>query len=326
MSEEAAPEVTPDAGGTEAAETTPEVTPEGAGTEAQPDLLDLAEYGSRKVKVKVDGEESELTVEELVKNHQLEKASRQRFNDADKRRREAEKAMQEAQQTQEDFKVLLDLMQSGPQGFAQAAQYLGVNPAELRAAMAKEHADYEALTPDQKRQLELDQREKALAEREKRDQEAQRQAQHQQQVAAYKEQIQATFTGALAESGRSADPDVMAEMYGIAGALSEEGMTLTPDLVTKVAQRAIQVVDERRTSFLGAEDAWDRLPEAAQKKFTDIVRKKLAEASKDPHGERVGTKSEMRRREIQKPRERRSMDDVIRELSADLEVDHIPNY
>lgn len=112
-------------------------------------------------KLKIDGEEVEVSEDELLSGYQTRKASQKRFEDAAKLRKEAEQT--------------LEYLKKYP---SQALEKLGFNVRELAENYIAEQLDLESMTPEQKRIREYEQKLRAYEDREKgiADQKAQEEA------------------------------------------------------------------------------------------------------------------------------------------------------
>ena len=127
----------------------------------------------RKFKVKVDGQELEVSEEDLLRGYQTREA-------ADKRFKEGAQARREAEAYRAEVNSVLELMQKDPRGFAEKAKGLGINPAEFAEAILRPIVEEEIaaeeekqMSPEQLKQREMERKLKAY---EAKDAEAAKQA------------------------------------------------------------------------------------------------------------------------------------------------------
>lgn len=191
--EEAAPEVTdeqpeeaPGSGPSEetletaeepAEEEIPNAAPSGEGGPAE---------GSRTFKLKVDGEELEVTEEELLRGFQLRKASDKRFQEAADLRKKAEE--------------VINLLKTDPRKALQHPE-IGVDTRSLAEEILKEHLDLELMDENERKIHELQQKLKT-AEEQKKQEEVDKQRQEAERLEIeYAEQYQKDINSALEGSG-----------------------------------------------------------------------------------------------------------------------------
>lgn len=127
----------------------------------------------RKFKVKVDGQELEVSEEDLLRGYQTREA-------ADKRFKEGAQARKEAEAYRAEVNSVLELMQKDPRGFAEKAKGLGINPAEFAEAILRPIVEEEIAAEEEKQmspeQLKQREMEKKLRGYEAKEAEAAKQA------------------------------------------------------------------------------------------------------------------------------------------------------
>lgn len=144
------PEAKVDANTSKSAETNQEldaITPEEEAELAANPAEQLAKdvEKAKKTKLKVDGEEIELTEDEVKKYASMGKAAQKRMQEAAEIRKQHEKL-------QKDVGVLLDVLQKNP---AKVLNDLGIDARKFAEELINQQLEEEAKTPEQKEKEEL---------------------------------------------------------------------------------------------------------------------------------------------------------------------------
>lgn len=114
------------------------------GSEVQtPPTID---FKGTKHKVKIDGTESEIDYDELVKGYQLEKAAQKRLQEVAEQR----KQMQADLEMKAKYENLLTALQKNPEMLWQVAEKLGHNPKALAAKLVQQEYELAQMTPEQR--------------------------------------------------------------------------------------------------------------------------------------------------------------------------------
>lgn len=173
-------------------------------TPAEPKPIDpLAEFRGKKIKQKVDGQELEVDLEEIIKAYPKISAADKRFMEAASIRKQVDGLLKNITEAQ-DYQSLVKLM--------------GKEKAEKFAEdLLLEKINYEQMSPEQRRAFELEQENKTLKSREE---EAKR-ARLEQERAAIR-----------AQAVQSIDTEISA-------ALKELGKKPTPRLIARIAEQML---------------------------------------------------------------------------------------
>ena len=181
---------------------------------------------ARKVRVKIDGAEREITLQQALRDYELRAASHKRLEEAAKTRKEIEA---ERQQMRQVVELLRD-----PAGLLSLATEMGVDPRALA-----QHLQRELETPeDVKRLRDIERREKALRDREESEKRAREQARLDAETRAARERYQREFTEAAAAEGLPKSPEVISRMARLMSASMDAGTPIT------AAEAAASVAEE----------------------------------------------------------------------------------
>lgn len=118
----------------------------------------------QKYKVKVNGQELEVTLDQLLKNFSLEQASRKKMEEA----AEYRKKVTEYEKQVTEYNRLMDNIQSKPELLWEFAKALNLDPHKLSEELLFQRFEYEKLTPEQRRLKELEEKERLWTEKEER--------------------------------------------------------------------------------------------------------------------------------------------------------------
>lgn len=236
----------------------------------------------RRVRVKVDGVEREVTLRDAMRDYELRAASHKRLEEAAKTRKEVE-----AERAQ--MRQLVELMRD-PAGLLSLAQELGVSTQTLR-----EHIEREAAIPeDQKRLREIERRERALKERDEAEKKAREKAQADAETKRWREQYARELSQA-AEAAGMKSPRVVQRMAQVMHSALESGVRMT-------AEEAAATVREELYGEVGALDA-DTLRSVLGDKLDVIRKQEVARATQGrdatrprPGGNGGGQKAPQRER------------------------------
>ena len=296
MSEEgnaaAAPETTTSAEPVEAGGVEPE------GQEGAEEGAQAAEEGEpepqatpEKHRVKIDGEERELSTEELYQLAQLGGGARRKIREAHEAQKEAERlrnALKDRRARREVF------------------QELGIDYTREIEEELYEYVQQASMTPEQRQQLEMQQR---LAEYERMEEERRRQEEEQQQTAAQRqetEQMAQSFQQALESAGLAEDGYAFRRMVWHAEKAMEQGIEVPPE------QLAQHVRKEMEGGLRG------RLKAMKPEELIEWVGEDLLKAIRKADLERVSPGTEVRRtqpgarsngRRPEEPRKRMSLEE-----------------
>lgn len=206
------------------------------------------------VTVKVNGETRDVTVKELLKLQQLEKASQSKMQAASKKEQEAMN--------------WLRLAETNPAEFLRKR---GIDPDEFAESTLAEKFELMKMSPEQKRLRELEQKEKEWAEREKNEKDAKEKEEYSRAELQELNALDKEFGEALSESGiKKPSKYTVAQIAARMLSASRQNKSLT------VKEAAASVVAERRESLLEELDSMDGetlhewLGKGNQKKFRDF--------------------------------------------------------
>lgn len=242
----------------------------------QPDLS--PNFKGTKHKVKIDGREMEVDYDELVSDYQARKSSMQRFNEAQKLANEAKEKLSKAEQfekalEQGDIKWL--------------EQKLGKAKAkEVMENYLIEQLEYEQLSPEAKRALELEEENKRLKQKQEDDEKSAKQK-------------------AKEDADRKAHAQLDNE---IKEALKGLGRKPTPTMALRIVDEMI-IAREGKKGEISAKDASVRaikrihgdikeyLPGLSAEELRQVIPQEVIDALREDEIKRVtGEKSQVRRR------------------------------
>ena len=187
----------------------------------------------RKVRVKVDGAEREITLGQALRDYELRSASHKRLEEAARTRKEVDAE-------REQIKQIASLLRD-PAGLLSMAAELGVPLQELR-----DHLERELSTPDDvKRLRDIERRERALREREESEKRQREQARLDAETRAARERYVAEGTQALESVGLPKSPALMQAMFRLMHTAHEAGAPIT-------AREAAESVAEELRGMVGS--------------------------------------------------------------------------
>lgn len=170
----------------------------------------------RRMKVKLDGKEVEVPESEVVANYQQRKIADQRFQEAAKIRKEAEAVMKFAKDNPAEF-------------FAKT----GMNAREWAEKYLLEQLQVEAMSPEQKKARENEDKLKKYEQEEKTRKDQQQKEYVDRLTTEKRVELDKLFTQALYESGLPRTPWTVAEMARLQLANVKKGWQLTPAQLAK---------------------------------------------------------------------------------------------
>jgi hypothetical protein len=278
----------------EGEETVENAAPSGEGGPAA-----TTEVEPRTFMVKVDGEEIEVSEDEILRDYQLRTASDRRFNEAASMRQQAEE--------------LIKLLKTNPRG-ALEHPAVGVNLKDLAEEILSEHLEEELLDPQEKeikklqRQLKQIETDKKLAQETEASKE--REALEIKYAEEYEKQISdALETGGLPKTNRTVDRMV----YYMREAINKGYELKASDVVSLVREDYITDIKD----LLGASDAKviaDMLGEGGLKK----IRKYDVDRVKNPKGATPTASEQAPEKQREgKTRQKISMDEFFDKLRND---------
>lgn len=139
-----------------------EALPEDDAVEPSYDYLDIDdELATKYVKIKVDGEELSVPLNEALQGYSRESAATKRFQEAAELRKQADEALRLQQALQADPGLTVQIL--ARQAGVSVEEFLGMTPAQQRAAV--EDADDEYMDPLERQIMEERQARLALEQR-----------------------------------------------------------------------------------------------------------------------------------------------------------------
>ena len=233
----------------------------------------------RKMKLKIDGKEEEMTEDEVIKLAQMGRGSNKRFEEAKVMRQQAEQ--------------FLAMLKSDPKSVL-SNPAIGVDLRKFAEEIVWEHIQDEALSPEQKKardvQKELDKYKKQEEETKKTQAEQQMKALHDKYAVDYDRKI----TSALQTSGLPKTPATVKRMAEYMFTAVQNGYDLEPsDLVEQVRKDYYQDIKDlfgqtegdQLLSILG-EDVAKKIRHSDMKRLKGttgaVVKDKPAQSSSKP--------------------------------------------
>ena len=286
----AAAGVTPSAGG--------EVSGGAEGVSAEvAEMLDLDAYGSRNVRVTVDGEDMTLPLQEVLGGYQRAKASNKRFEEASRLRKQAEMSSRDAQ-------TILDAL--GGEDFDKFERLLRAGGADrhldqLMEQRIKERLHYEAMSDDERRRFDFDKERKQFEQERDRHRRSRLEAQTQHAQGQILNQFSTTLSSHGINPGSEDYAYYVQHMAQHALEAHRAGVQIDPgecfDLVererTAPARRRLQGLDpDGLIEFLGEETlAKLRKADLARLKRDQVPRKPRSPRAKTSRGDKAKTVS-----------------------------------
>lgn len=223
--------------------------------EAVERMLDLGKDGDAKIRITIDGKEETLTLKEAASRVQKRGAAEKRFEEARATKAEGEAAIAAVERfekllsegREEEAEALLERVM-GSDRFSKV----------VKARMARE-ARMAAMTPEERAQLEAQERSRTLDEREAKIKEAEAQRAKEAEEAEVTKLTETARAGAikafkpaLEAAGLPLTPQTMGEMAQIARTLLAAGKAVDPKAIAAHMKRTHEArVTEARTAALG---------------------------------------------------------------------------
>lgn len=275
------------------------------GSESQEQAPQAAIAADRKrlkqLQLKIDGEEltedlpfevDEEHAEYLRKNLQLSK--------------KAQKSMQEASTIKSQVQDFVKMLTSDTKA---ALAQLGIDPKEFAASVIEEELKLQAMSPEQRERLELQQKLKALEEereREKEDFNQRELARLQQQEY---ERVETKMVAAIENSGIPRSTYAIKKMASYMMDGAKEGVVLEPEDVVELVKQEIQQDLRDMINALGE----DKVESFIGKDILDKVRKKnISKIKQTPASAKSGIKEIGATKSQAKPSEKMSIKDFFK--------------
>lgn len=232
-----------------------------------------------KHKVKIDGQEAEVSLDELIAGYSKAKASHDRFQQAAQERKIAEQLKKEAEEAKARLKTnpwdVLKELEADPRALAEEylikqLEYDAMTP-EQRTAME------ESKRKDRERQ-ELEEKIRKYEEREKAEKEAQEAKEIQEKTQHFVKEIETSMLEALQSS---ALPKTHAMVAKVADKMLEAhsyGIDMHPSQAVRLVEEELKVLKKAFLEDLDADKLADFLGEEQLKK----IRKRDVEKLKNP--------------------------------------------
>jgi hypothetical protein len=275
------------------------------GSESQEQAPQAATIADRKrlkqLQLKIDGEEltedlpfevDEEHAEYLRKNLQLSK--------------KAQKSMQETSTIKSQVQDFVKMLTSDTKA---ALAQLGIDPKEFAASVIEEELKLQAMSPEQRERLELQQKLKALEEereREKEDSNQRELARLQQQEY---ERVETKMVAAIESSGIPRSTYAIKKMASYMMDGAKEGVMLEPEDVVELVKQEIQEDLREMINALGE----DKVESFIGKDILDKVRKKnISKIKQTPASAKSGIKEVASAKSQTKPSEKMSIKDFFK--------------
>lgn len=200
-----------------------------------------------KYKLKVDGQEEEHDIDEIIRRAQLSTAAEKRFREATEGRKalDADRAKftQEAEERDNRIKTVFRAMEEDPEGFAREAEKYGLNSKKFAQQLLRKDIEAQLAAEEEKtlspEQRELRETKRRLAEYEAAEQKRTAEAKKAEEDAKAAEARKVEDEKAVAHR---AEVDKLTNDYGstIQAALEKTALPKTPEL----ALQMLDVIDE----------------------------------------------------------------------------------
>lgn len=232
-----------------------------------------------KYKVTVDGTEQEVDIDELRSSYSHVKASNERFSKAAQAKKEAESLRQEA----ENLKAR---MKSDPWS---VMEELGLDPRTTSEEYLIKKLEFDALTPEQKKIMELEQKNKSYEEKEaltKKEREeaekAEKDAKDAEIIAAksaeFVKEYEATFLEALQKSTLPKNHLMVSKVAEKMRIAADQGWEMSPKQAVKVLEREVAAAKKALIDSLSPDELAEFLGDENLKK----VRKRDVDKLRNP--------------------------------------------
>ena len=250
---------------------TPDVTGSGDPDRKKTEQKEAAIYADHKAKVKakIYDKEEEVSVEDLVKHYQKERAADEKFR----------KAAEIERKAKDSEKKLAEYQKRIKENFWEVAQESGFDPDEIAEQRLLKKLEFEMMNGDQKKAYKLQKeledekaRTKFYTEQEEKRKEEVAKAESEQLKLSQIQEIDTTLTDVLKEKGMKPNPAILESVaqYMLAHLTSEKG---NKNITAKEALE--YVLNQTEKDFLGrieatkVEDLLTKLP----KTYVDAIRK-----------------------------------------------------
>ena len=194
---------------------------------------EVMEEVARKLKLKIDGEETEYDLsneEQLKKDLQLSRAAQKRMQEASEVRRQAE-----------DF---INQLKKNPKALLTNPE-LGINFRELAEDYLAEQLQEEMLSPEEKQQREMERRLKEYETQEQERKQKEEQQRMQELEQKYAEDFQTQIISALEGSGLPKSPKTIKRMAELQYISLQQGIEANPkDLVEMVRESYVNEIKD----------------------------------------------------------------------------------
>jgi len=197
-----------------------------------------AQSAIEKYRLKVDGQDMDVDLDELKKGYTRASAAQKRFDEAAKMRKEAEAIKKEF----EEYKLSL---KSKP---IEMLKKEGINTREEAEKFLANELKMEMMSPEERRAIEAEKKLKQYEDQEKEFKTKQEQAEYEKLVETNRQDYETRFMGALESLGLPPHPDTLYEMSKAAMICLDAGYDPDP------SDLAAMVKDKMINSFKGIFD------------------------------------------------------------------------
>lgn len=163
---------------------------------------EIAKISSKKLRLKVDGKESGVTMEQLIRD-------RQKYEAANKRFQEAKDLYAKGEMSQKQLKEFVGYMKNNT---AEAMKHLGIDPRQFAESLLMEAIQYEQLSPEQRELMDAKKRLSTYESEAKTRAEQEKRSEFQRQVQVERERYDKEFAKALQAADIDQDPYAVARL------------------------------------------------------------------------------------------------------------------
>ena len=186
---------------------------------------DPEQFLKYKVKAKVNGEEIDVSVQELVDNYQLGQSAREKFSQAAQMRKQSEE--------------FINLLRS-PQTVWNVLEQLGHDVETMAEEYIVERIKYHQMPEGDRRAMEAEKKYEALMRKQQESERAQQQAQLDAQAKQYEGQLTEDINGALESIGLVNNKRTFAKVATIMAQALQNDMRLSATQAARLAKKEIQ--------------------------------------------------------------------------------------
>lgn len=257
---------------------------------------------TRKHRVKVDGKESEVDIDELVKGYTHSSAANARMREAAEERKEARKELEAARQRE---RRLLESMRN-PEHLFELAQKQGIDIDSYMHDRVLKKMKYEIMSPEERASYDRDRKLEQYEAREKKEAEAKQKAELERMSQHAVTELETNILAHLEKQGGNVSPAVVGRAVDAMIAAMQAGQEIS---IEEAFKRASGWFERERKSIFDAEIRAMLEKGEVPKELAEAVRKKDMAALRREPPKRQAPETQARKEDSS-----RSLDDFFSTL------------